>query len=302
MKKALIITSLLFFLNCLLLNAQNVGIGTTAPAQELHVVSGTGSADMRLQGAGYPGCDFFSGVNAGVWSHGNRPLLFATNNTERIYLSGSGLVGIGTNAPSGLLHVNNSFYTGNGWLNVLERNPTGAGGAIRLKGSNGNIDWMIDNDQGVLRFYKNGYESAVLKDNGVLLLGIGTGTHPAGYRLICRAGILAERVKIAVFGTSQWADYVFDESYALKPLEEVDQFIKTNHHLPNIPSAEEMVETGNDLGKTDALLLAKIEELFLYTIEMNDKVKNLTSENIELKEQMKALNKELKKMKKTKGN
>ena len=69
-------------------------------------------------------------------------------------------------------------------------------------------------------------------------------------------------------GTSQWADYVFADDYKLQPLCYVEQYIKTHKHLPNVPSAEEMVEEGNDLGKTTAKLLEKIEELTLYLIEM----------------------------------
>ncbi|MBL7726960.1 MAG: hypothetical protein JNM68_04705, partial [Dinghuibacter sp.] len=46
-------------------------------------------------------------------------------------------------------------------------------------------------------------------------------------------------------------------------------FIKKNGHLPGIPAAAEMVKEGNDLGKTDALLLEKIEELTLHLVEQN---------------------------------
>jgi hypothetical protein len=100
---------------------------------------------------------------------------------------------------------------------------------------------------------------------------IGTSTAPyrPGYRLFVDQGILTEKVKVAVAGSAQWSDYVFAKDYNLMPLDEVEQFVKKNKHLPNVPSADEMVKEGNDLGKTDAKLLEKIEELTLYVIELN---------------------------------
>ena len=65
------------------------------------------------------------------------------------------------------------------------------------------------------------------------------------------------------------------------PLTDVEQYIKLNNHLPNVPSAAEMVKEGNDLGKTDAKLLEKIEELTLYMIEMK-KQADLQQKEIEI--------------------
>ena len=81
-------------------------------------------------------------------------------------------------------------------------------------------------------------------------------------------GILTEKVKVAVATTGQWSDYVFADDYQLMPLNNVAQYVKEHKHLPNVPSAEEMVKEGNDLHKTDAKLLEKIEELTLYLIDL----------------------------------
>jgi predicted RNase H-like nuclease (RuvC/YqgF family) len=72
-------------------------------------------------------------------------------------------------------------------------------------------------------------------------------------------------------------------------LGEVEQFIKANHHLPNVPSAAEMVNEGNDLGKTDAKLLEKIEELTLYMIELKKENETLKKELAALKEDIQNL-------------
>ena len=86
---------------------------------------------------------------------------------------------------------------------------------------------------------------------------IGTVTTPGDYRLYVERGILTERVKVSLKTTTDWADYVFAKKYKLMPLSEVEKFVKTNKHLPNIPSAEQVVNEGIDLGKMDAKLLEK---------------------------------------------
>ena len=108
-----------------------------------------------------------------------------------------------------------------------------------------------------------------VNENGTVTIGtVSSSPNPAGYNLYVNNGILTEKVKVAVSGTANWADYVFHKDYKLMPLAEVEQFVRTNNHLPNLPSAAEMVKEGNDLGKTDTKLLEKIEELTLYIIEM----------------------------------
>lgn len=103
------------------------------------------------------------------------------------------------------------------------------------------------------------------------------------YRLIVQDGIITEKVKVAVKGTGDWADYVFEPSYKLMPLDKVESFIKENKHLPNVPSAEDMSKNGLDVTQTSAKLMEKIEELTLYVIELNKEVKALKAENEKLK-------------------
>lgn len=80
----------------------------------------------------------------------------------------------------------------------------------------------------------------------------------------------------AVVVTQQnWADFVFDKNYELMPLTDLENFYKENRHLPEVPSTREIIEKGNDLGKTDALLLQKIEELTLYIVEQQKQIEVL---------------------------
>jgi len=65
----------------------------------------------------------------------------------------------------------------------------------------------------------------------------------------------------------QLPDYVFEPDYDLMPLPDLERYIKTEKHLPNIPSAREMREMRLNLGEQQIKLLEKIEELTLYTVE-----------------------------------
>lgn len=121
-----------------------------------------------------------------------------------------------------------------------------------------------------------------------LVLKFGNGaTANTSYRLVVQDGILTEKLKVALKGTADWADYVFEPDYQLMPLENVESFVKENKHLPNVPSAEELSKEGLDMQKTSAKLMEKIEELTLYMIEMNKEMKALKAENAKLKEKLK---------------
>jgi hypothetical protein len=143
------------------------------------------------------------------------------------------------------------------------------GGTMVLRGST-----SPSNPFGV-EFYTSGSQRMVIEADGGVRIGSISTPNPAGYKLYVDQGILTEKVKVAVAGSAQWADYVFKKDYELMPLNDVEKFVKTNNHLPGVPSAAEMVKEGNDLGKTDAKLLEKIEELTLYIISQQKEIELL---------------------------
>lgn len=73
--------------------------------------------------------------------------------------------------------------------------------------------------------------------------------------------------EIVVQLTDPWPDYVFEKKYKKHSLYELEKFIEINKHLPNVPSAIDIEIDGVNLAQMDAILLEKIEELTLYTIE-----------------------------------
>ena len=100
-------------------------------------------------------------------------------------------------------------------------------------------------------------------------VGIGT-TDTKHYRLAVNGAAIFTKVVVKNYST--WADYVFDESYKLPKLSDIEQFIKAHKHLPEMPTAAEVEKNGVDLGDTQVLLLKKVEELTLFLIEQNKKI------------------------------
>lgn len=120
-------------------------------------------------------------------------------------------------------------------------------------------------------------------------LGIGV-EDTKGYKLAVAGKTITEEVKVALI--ENWPDYVFGDSHELRTLNEVENFIAKNKHLPEIPSETEVTENGINLGEMDSKLLKKIEELTLYMIEINKRVNQLETENTELKEKVQSLENE----------
>ncbi len=283
----------------------NVGIGTLAPTEKLDVEGDirlgggdmySGSGNLRLRGgSGYVelrttspsygviirenGSNDFGNIEITAAGLG---LGYGTSGAH-VTVAPGGNVGIGTSAPTAKLDVQGAAVVN--YLAVDPQNATTEGGEISLRGSTAALaNWQIDNLSGRLRFHAAGGEWFTMNTAGKASFSAGS-TFPGNYRMYVNGGILATRVKVAVYNSAQWADYVFAEDYQLKSLSQVESFIKENKHLPNIPSAKEMVNQGNDLHQTDARLLEKIEELFLHTIEQDKQIELLKKEIESLKEE-----------------
>ncbi len=99
-----------------------------------------------------------------------------------------------------------------------------------------------------------------------------------------RGQFVLNEFKIKYAEESRWADKVFEKDYALMPLSEVKYYIDQNKHLPNVPSATEVVENGVVMNEMVAKLLEKVEELTLYTIQQQAEIDAL-KEQIKTKNQ-----------------
>jgi hypothetical protein len=149
---------------------------------------------------------------------------------------------------------------------------------------------LLDNGTSIIQSNECGVGYNALSLNPVAgNVGIGT-TNPTE-KLSVNGKIRAKEV---IVETAGWSDYVFADSYQLQPLAEVEQHIKTNKHLPGVPSAREVAEKGVSVGDMQAVLLAKIEELTLHVIaqqksqiSQEKRLQALEAENAQLKAQLK---------------
>jgi hypothetical protein len=157
------------------------------------------------------------------------------------------------NAP--LSYHNSTAITFGGAGSTPER--ANAGIYVQSSGSYGTKMYFATTDS-----YSAGSKNRMIIDH---YGNIGIGTTTLTEKLSVNGNIKAKKLIVSQAG---WPDYVFSKNYKLKPLSEVDQFIKINNHLPEMPSAKDIESKGLDVGKAQALLLKKIEELTLYVIAL----------------------------------
>ena len=77
------------------------------------------------------------------------------------------------------------------------------------------------------------------------------------YGLYVQDGILSEHVRVSIHTTENWNDQVFDNDYTLMSLPKLEKYLHTNRHLPDMPSADEVVKDGIDIAEIDSKLLKK---------------------------------------------
>ena len=185
--------------------------------------------------------------------------------------------GLGSGSGLRLANINNmSTPTTGGSNKALSVDGAGNVILVTVTGGTSSVNW--EESDGYL--YNN-------STNGVVVKGTGLD----GNSLIVKGGILSKEVNVKIEGSESWPDYVFKPNYKRMTLGEVEKFISINGHLPNIPSATEMAISGNNLGKTDAKLLEKVEELTLYLLEMKKANDAQATELKALKQQVSKLRK-----------
>jgi hypothetical protein len=120
---------------------------------------------------------------------------------------------------------------------------------------------------------------------------VGIGTINPTEMLTVAGKIGAREIKVS---TNTGADFVFEPSYKLPDLGELEKFVKTNKHLPEIPTAKEMVENGVNLGELNVKLLQKVEELTLHLIAKDKQMSALQAVVEEQAKILKVIQKKLK--------
>ncbi len=109
--------------------------------------------------------------------------------------------------------------------------------------------------------------------NGAQLIGSNSARIAVGYELSVDGDVIAE--SFVTQNSTSWPDYVFEDNYPLLPLNDLEKAIRKNKHLPNVPSAAEIEKNGINLGPMTSALLEKVEELTLYIIQLEKRIKTL---------------------------
>ncbi len=175
-----------------------------------------------------------------------------------------------SNIGSGSVIGQINFRGPNHWGGLIVARSVGSWGSNSNQAGTQLEFWTQDNT-----INSNLGVKMVLNHNGNV--GIGT-TNPGSWRLAVNGAIRAKEIKVE----TDWSDFVFEDDYELPTLQEVENHIKENGHLKDIPNAEEVEKNGVFLGKMNSKLLQKIEELTLYTIQQEKKIKKLEKKNEEL--------------------
>jgi hypothetical protein len=109
-------------------------------------------------------------------------------------------------------------------------------------------------------------------------VGIGQAVFANGYKLSVSGKIIAEGVKVQL--NANWPDYVFQREHELIEISELTAFINENGHLPNVPTAKTVEKDGLDLGSMNIVMMEKIEELTLYIIQLEERLKKLEHKQV----------------------
>ncbi|WP_199736741.1 bZIP transcription factor [Fibrisoma montanum] len=230
----------------------------------------------------------FLGFRADAGANGLQNATAIGNNarvsvSNAVVLGEAANVGIGTSSPAAKLHLVSGVENSAGlrFGNLTSNSPASATNQTKFLSVDGSGNVILASttsggrEAAVESLWQRNGRYLTSKDDNAVIIGSNVSKTPVGYRLYVQDGILTEKVKVAIKNTADWSDKVFAPSYKLRPLAEVEQFIQTHQHLPGVPSAEEVVKQGVDVGQMDAKLLEKIEELTLYSIQLENELKKV---------------------------
>lgn len=280
----------LFFIKSLTLYSQN-----------LPIVGFNDADNYRIGYYDIPG-------SSGLDLHWHGGIRFGDSSGNNVMQIINGNIGIGTTNPRAYFDMGQ--YINDGKIGTVlgrlgEGDNTGSGTFLGVQGhATQGEDWsnvksfsLVHNFYGQtnnsINFYRGsgktgGFMTFCTDDNSekmrIAINGnIGIGTTIPDEKLTVKGKIHTQEVRVDMAGPLV-PDYVFANDYKLKSLQEVEDFIKENKHLPEIPSSNEIENNGLMLAQMNMSLLKKIEELTLYMISQNKLLDHQQKEINALKE------------------
>ena len=233
----------------------------------------------------------------------NGNLTIGTNNTDVMNISdnrvefnrniilnidGHNNVGIGTANPTEGLHIFNENFR-------LDRGQFQSSGAITLHPDidrNGNdlIEFrnstnekMASIQDGNIDLFIRGNNGGEIRSNGSIKFKPEVDEDGSNDVISFYNGEDQEMVRIqdGIIQTNEvrlnmtsFPDYVFAKDYELMTLNKVKEYIQKNKHLPNMPSEKEVVTNGMNVSQINTILVEKVEELTLYTINQEEQLQS----------------------------
>lgn len=224
----------------------NVGIGTVNPQSAFQINDGTKRVNIASGTINANGILGYMGFNAEI------------NSASYMHTTGDGTINTG-----GIISLESD---GSMRFNVI---PNVAGGNDVLQ----DAAHFLGGAQ--MRIYNSHIE-----------IGQGTINASSPYyndlqtKLMVGGRIMCQDVVVSLI---DWQDEVFAPSYNLMPMDSVHAYIQANGHLPGVPAESKIETEGMSVTQTAQLQQAKIEEMMLYILQLNERMKALEAENAKLK-------------------
>ena len=240
-------------------------------------VGGTGT-NIAMRGVALNGA-----TNIGMYANASGGTTNWAGHFDAGYVIVDDRVGVGLTNPSAKMHVYSTDLWAAGYFYNGYNSASNTYGVYAYATSPGDGD-----ARGVYSYCTGLGNYAYYGVGDTYLSGdvrLGTTLNPSGYKLIVDGKIISEELRIQ--NSTNWPDYVFAEDYDLMSIEELQSSIEANQHLPGIPSAGEVEQNGIVVGDMQKRMMEKIEELTLYVIQLNERIKTLEDENSKLNEAMK---------------
>ncbi|WP_255038132.1 hypothetical protein [Lacihabitans soyangensis] len=246
------------------------GVGTTAKNSNYNVLIGNYTGvnnvgDFNVS-MGYAAGQFnttgVSTISIGGYANGHSA---STTNSNCTFVGTQSGTWTGTNHAAPTTVVNNlTNSTAIGYqaqVTVSNALTLGGVGANAVKVGIGmhNPQYPLD-VKGVVNM-RVAYNSPSMKINDRDFMGIGESGE-----------FWVSNFKMKYDNEAQWSDKVFEKGYKFLSIKELDEFVNKNKHLPNIPSAKEVVQNGVDNTEMTSKLLEKIEEMSLYIIQLEKRL------------------------------
>lgn len=292
------------------------GLPTTGATTDRIIVSSTGGQLKTLATSAFATSNIYTGDGSIV--SGNRTVTVGNNSVS--FTGNSNSVVIANNGTQGRLSATGTVR---GSLAAI-----GGLNSIEIYADNSNLAQINASGTGLtglslgtmtatpLTLKTNGSARMTVTSTGDV--AIGTTTAPS-----FTVGATTVQPKLHIAGdvsttgkyyttNSTYADYVFEKyfngssninpNYEFKSLNYVKDFIKANNHLPGVESINDLAKTGNgytfDMTKLAVQSLEKIEELYLHTIEQQDKMDAQQLEINQLKKEAEETKQRLEKLEK----